>query len=50
MGDPFLVFLRSMNKRNDISRKGRLLHGLPEATTKGLPGRESATAHIQFFA
>jgi hypothetical protein len=40
----------SMNKRNDIWRKGRLLPPSLNATTKGLPGREKATAHIQFFA
>jgi hypothetical protein len=27
-----------MNKRNDIWRKGRLLHRRSEATTKGLTG------------
>ena len=42
--------VRSMNKRNDISRKGRLLPRHCDATTKGLPGREKASAHIQFFA
>lgn len=41
--------VRSMNKRNDISRKGRLLPCHCDATTKGLPGREKASAHIQFL-
>ena len=43
------VSVRSMNKRNDISRKGRLLPQQRNATTKGLPGREKAPAHIQFL-
>jgi hypothetical protein len=42
--------IRSMNKRNDISLKGRLLANLQSAKTTGLPSRDFAAAHILFFA
>jgi hypothetical protein len=42
--------MHSMNKRNDISLKGRLLSNLQEAKTTGLISRVRAAAHVPFFA
>jgi hypothetical protein len=39
-----------MNKRNDISLKGRLLSNLREAKTTGLTSRDSSAARVLSFA
>ncbi|MNP02279.1 hypothetical protein D3C76_941280 [compost metagenome] len=45
-----LPAMHSMNKRNDISLNGRLLSNLGSAKTTGLISRDSAAAHVPFFA
>jgi hypothetical protein len=42
--------MHSMNKRNDISLKGRLLSNLREAKTTGLISRDSSAARVLSFA
>jgi hypothetical protein len=42
--------IRSMNKRNDISLKGRLLGNLQGAKTTGLISRINPAARFLFFA
>jgi hypothetical protein len=55
MGGPFVLVsllpaMHSMNKRNDISLKGRLLGNLGRAKTTGLISREITAARFLFFA
>jgi hypothetical protein len=55
MDGPFSCFfyyqqIQSMNKRNDISLKGRLLGNLGRAKTTGLISRDFPAARFLFFA